>query len=58
MDESPLPGETPAALAARLARAKALAVAPRCGPRPCVVLGADTLVVLDDEVIGKPADAS
>lgn len=54
VDESPIDGETPAAHVERLARAKAMAVA-RMRPGR-VVLAADTAVVLDDEVLGKPAD--
>ncbi|RMD80273.1 MAG: septum formation inhibitor Maf [Gammaproteobacteria bacterium] len=53
VDESPRPGEAPEALARRLALAKALAVA-REEPG-AVVLGADTLVVVEGEVLGKPA---
>jgi septum formation protein len=51
-------GEAPERFAARLAEAKAQAVADRIGsaPRRCV-LGADTIVVLGDEVFGKPRDA-
>ncbi len=53
------PGEAAAAFALRMACEKATAVARQAGPRPARrVLGADTLVVLDGEVIGKPADAS
>jgi septum formation protein len=52
-------GETPTELAERLATEKALAVARRVGPEPArQVLGADTIVVLDDEVIGKPRDTN
>ncbi len=52
------PGEPAAALVERLARAKALAVARRIGPAPArFVLGADTVVVLEDDVLGKPCDA-
>jgi len=40
----------------RLAREKALAVAQRFPGRP--VLGADTIVVLDNVVLGKPVDAA
>jgi len=51
------PGEAPRALAERLAREKAAAVAERLGPTPRRrVLGADTVVVLEDEALGKPAD--
>lgn len=50
-------GETPDELTERLATEKALAVARRVGPEPArQVLGADTIVVLDDEVLGKPRD--
>ncbi|HXC59539.1 MAG TPA: Maf family protein [Steroidobacteraceae bacterium] len=55
MDESPLPGESPASLAARLARSKALAGRARDGGTRAV-LGADTVVVLDNQVFGKPQD--
>src|SRR5262250_2131379 len=48
------PGEAAVAFAQRLAIAKADDVARR---RPgCRVLGADTIVVVDDVVFGKPAD--
>ena len=50
-------GETPAQLARRLASEKAGAVARSLGPSPARwVLGADTLVVIDGEVLGKPDD--
>lgn len=42
-------------MALRLARAKAKAVAESLG-EASVVLGADTIVVLDGEVLGKPED--
>lgn len=53
IDESVLEGETPAAHVERLALAKARAVRPT---RSGVVLGSDTVVVLDDEILGKPRD--
>jgi septum formation protein len=57
IDERSRPGEAPEALAERLAREKALCVARRVGPRPPrLVLGSDTIVVLDGEVLGKPRD--
>jgi septum formation protein len=57
VDEALLPGEDARAAALRLAREKALAIARRVGPRPArLVLGADTLVVLDGEALGKPRD--
>jgi septum formation protein len=52
VDESRREGEQPAAYAERLAREKALAVR-RDG---AVVIGADTIVVIDGEVLGKPCD--
>jgi len=53
-DEAAAVGEMPRAFASRVARDKALAVARR---RPGVwVLGADTIVVVDGEILGKPAD--
>lgn len=55
IDERPRPGEPAAVLVARLARAKAEAVAAR--RRDAWVLGADTIVEIDGEILGKPADA-
>jgi len=54
--EDPLPGEAAKDCAERLAREKALAVA-RQRPHD-VVLGADTLVVVDGQLLGKPSDAA
>ncbi len=54
IDERLLDGETPAAHVRRLARAKAALVA-RDHPES-IVLGADTVVVVDDVMLGKPAD--
>jgi septum formation protein len=54
IDETPRAGEPPAPHAIRLARAKAEAVA-RANPG-AVVLAADTVVVLGEEILGKPAD--
>lgn len=53
IDESRRPGEPADTMVLRLAVAKAAAVPPAPGT---VVLGADTAVVLDGEVFGKPAD--
>ncbi len=50
-DETPLPGETPGVYVARVAADKARAIPAE------IVLGADTAVVLDGELLGKPRDA-
>jgi septum formation protein len=56
VDERPLPGETGSLLVGRLATAKAAAVAAR---RPHDwVLGADTVVEIDGDLLGKPASRS
>jgi septum formation protein len=55
INETPLAGESPRDCAERLAREKALAVF-RGRPQDCV-LGADTIVVVDDSILGKPRDA-
>ena len=52
VDETPLPGEVPAALAQRLALAKAHAVS-RLHP-DAVVIGSDQVADLDGQPIGKP----
>jgi septum formation protein len=54
INEDQLPGEEPLAYALRLAREKAQAVALRRPGGP--VLGADTIVVVEGEVLGKPKD--
>jgi septum formation protein len=52
IDETPLPGEEPGAYVLRLAREKA-----RTAARPGeLVLAADTTVVIDGEILGKPED--
>ncbi|EKT4456038.1 Maf family protein [Pseudomonas putida] len=53
VDESPLPSESAPAYVERLARAKAAAGLARVDG-PAVVLGADTAVVLDGRILGKP----
>jgi septum formation protein len=52
--ETVMPSETPAAVAALLARQKALAVAALHPAR--LVLGADQVLTLDAELFSKPAD--
>lgn len=58
VDETRRPGEGAAAFAERAAADKAWEVARGLGPAaaPTVVLGADTVVVVDDEPLGKPVD--
>ncbi len=56
LDEAFLPGEDARGYAERVARDKARAVA-RLRPAD-TVLGADTVVVVDGLVLGKPADAA
>jgi septum formation protein len=52
IDESLMTGETPPGHAERLARAKAHAVAER--EPDAVVIAADTIVVVDGDILGKP----
>ena len=54
--EDPLPGEGAKECAERLAREKAIAVAQ--GRRNEVVLAADTVVVVDGQILGKPSGAA
>ena len=60
VDESVRPGESPADYVERLAREKAQAVwerRPAGRGEPLVILGADTTVVCDGEILGKPCGA-
>lgn len=54
IDETPFPGEEPVAHVLRLAESKAGEVASRAEGR--FFIGADTVVVCDNEIMGKPAD--
>ena len=56
IDERREPGELPEMLAVRLARQKAQAVARHHPDR--VVLAADTVVVIQGDILGKPFDAA
>jgi len=60
VDETPAHGESPAAYTLRVALDKAHAVTKRPGAssilRDAVVLAADTEVVVDGRILGKPAD--
>jgi len=55
VDETPEPGEDPREYVMRLARAKAGAIAANADR---IVLGADTTVVIDGRIFGKPSDES
>lgn len=54
VDESTRPGESPADYVTRLAIEKASAIHPA---EPSLVIGADTTVVADGEILAKPEDA-
>jgi len=54
VDERILPGESPEEYAVRVALDKARVAAARAGTG--IVIAADTIVVLDDKILGKPAD--
>lgn len=56
VDEDRHTAATPVGFARECARLKARAVAATL-TEPALVLGADTIVVVDDEILGKPADA-
>lgn len=57
-DETPIPGEGAEAYLVRVVRAKLASVAAAAVERKAgAVLVADTLVLLDDVILGKPADA-
>ena len=57
IDEHPLPSESPENLCTRLSAAKAAKVAEMCG-NDALVVAADTVVVVDGDVLGKPAGES
>ncbi len=56
IEECPEPRESPESMALRLAGEKAAVVALRHPNTP--ILAADTLVVLDDKILGKPVSAA
>ena len=60
IDETVLPGETALEMVARLAEAKARAIAAQMDARirECIIVGADTTVELDGEILGKPRDSA
>ena len=55
IDETPRDGEVPLGYALRMAAEKASAAAPSADE---IVLAADTIVVVDGEIMGKPRDAA
>jgi septum formation protein len=55
VDERVLPNEVPEGYAVRVALEKARLTASRTGSG--IVIAADTIVVIDDEILGKPEDA-
>ena len=55
--EDPLPNEDPIAYVTRLARQKAQAVYAQLADPTAIVLGADTTVTLDNQILGKPESA-
>jgi septum formation protein len=57
IDESYLDGETPEEHCERLARGKATALEGSV-PGDAVIIGSDTIVVVDGVVLGKPSDAN
>jgi len=57
VDESALVNDDPWVLVRELATLKATAVAASCAARDALVVGCDSMLVLDGEVLGKPADA-
>ena len=56
IDETLFPGESPVGHSERLARGKAHAIAARAGD--AVVIAADTIVVVDGDILGKPRDVA
>jgi septum formation protein len=60
IDESPLPGENARSMVLRLAEAKAREAAAQldAGSGEYIVIGADTTVELDGEILGKPRDSA
>lgn len=58
IDEQPWPKELPASYALRNAAEKARWVADRAGAGDLIVIAADTIVVLEEHILEKPADAA
>jgi len=60
VDETPQPAEPPAKYVLRVARDKAVAAAARLGPseNDAWILAADTVVVVEGQILGKPSGAA
>jgi nucleoside triphosphate pyrophosphatase len=57
LDEGVRAGETPVSYVSRLAHEKSAAAMKRlAAPQDTIVLGADTAVIVGDEILGKPRD--
>jgi septum formation protein len=57
VDETALPDETPRDYVMRLAEAKARASAREASPQQ-IVVGSDTAVIIDGDILGKPVDSA
>jgi septum formation protein len=57
VDESPLADESPGTYALRVAHDKAAAASARCLESSDVILAADTVVVADGRILGKPRNS-
>lgn len=57
VDETPGPDEAPLSYALRVARDKAAAAFAKCRKSGSSILAADTVVVKDGEILGKPNDS-
>lgn len=58
VDETPEVAESPESYALRVARDKAIAASASCRHQDNVVLAADTVVVVDGQILGKPKDSA
>lgn len=56
IDETAMPEEAPRAFACRMAVEKAQAVSVHYQTQNCLILAADTIVVLNRDILGKPKD--
>jgi len=57
VDETPAAGEDPRQYALRVARDKASTIQGACGEAGALILSADTVVVANGEILGKPRDS-